>query len=150
MVNHTLMPDKYMTCMKLCSGAFLKVFKYTYFPSSCPPRDTKYLSFGEKANASTLTLCTVAILCNIDLLSKSQIIITALNPMWVFSPEARYFPLLETAKQETAPLWPERSSWGKVGSSGVHLPPPLPFLDAAFLPPLSSLISSTTIVFPTG
>ena len=128
----------------------------THVPSSWPPRDTRYLSFGEKARASTFTLCSGSKVCLMVLFSKSHTITSAWNPMWVFSPDARYFPLLETARQETArhlSLCPDNSSWRIFGSSGVFQLLLAPFV-ADPLPPeaafLSSFISSTTIVLPRG
>ena len=147
---------KYYHGYNFCYHVQPHLIQFSYHPSSCPPRDTRYLSFGENASASTLTLCSGSRVCFMVPLSKSHTITSALNPMWVFSPDARYFPLLETARQETArPLspCPDNNLWRILRSSGVFLFLPLTLVADPLDPEanfFSSFISSTTILLPSG
>lgn len=70
-----------MIILAIMHGQHHSVNSFTYTPSSCPPRDTKYLSFGEKASASTFTLCNGSSVCFMVPLSKSHKMTSALNPM---------------------------------------------------------------------
>jgi hypothetical protein len=54
------------------------------------------------------TLCSLK-RCNIDIVSKSQMMISAWNPIWVFWPDAMYLPVFDTVITEMSLSCPLRN-----------------------------------------